>query len=225
MHLEPYLAIRERLDDLLRGTTGDQEVAACPSWSVRDVVAHMAGLCEDWVDGRLDRYASDSWTAGHVERAAGQSLDMILDRWSLVVERFARLDDDPSMGPPARWAFGDAVTHEADIRGTLGAGRVPDEAVALSLKGSIARWRDVLGATSLPTLLLRAPGLREWWIGTPDDPEAVVVEVPAYELFRALAGRRSEAQVQQWSWTVDPSPYLAAGLPYPFRFPDRDISD
>ena len=88
---------------------------------------------------------------------------------------FVELEDDPAMGPPGRWAVGDAFTHEADIRGSLGVERVPADAVALGLKGSIARWREVLGEDSMPTLLVRAPDLREWWIGTPDDPGAVVV--------------------------------------------------
>ena len=224
-HLEPYLAIRQRLDDLLRGRPGDERVPACPAWSVRDVVAHLTGLCEDWVERRLDGYASGAWTAAQVERCAGLTLDAILDRWAAAAERFARLDDDPVMGPPAQWAFGDAVTHEADVLGTVGAGRVPADAVALALKGSIARWREVLGATSLGTLVVRAPDLREWWIGTHEDPEATVVEAPSYEVFRALSGRRSEAQVRAWSWSADASPYLAAGLPYPFRFAEHDIVD
>jgi uncharacterized protein (TIGR03083 family) len=224
-HLHAYIAVQLRLDDLVRGRRGAEAVPACPAWTVRDVVAHLVGLCEDWVDHRLDGYATAAWTAAQVTRADGQDVDAILDRWVAAMAAFVELEDDPAMGPPGRWAVGDAFTHEADIRGSLGVERVPADAVALGLKGSIARWREVLGAASMPTLLVRAPDLREWWIGTPDDPGAVVVDVPAYELFRALAGRRTQEQVRAWAWSRDPTPYLAAGLPYPFRFAESTLVD
>jgi hypothetical protein len=129
------------------------------------------------------------------------------------------------MGPPARWAFGDAVTHEADIRGALRAGRVPADAVLLSLKGSVARWRDTLRNESIATLLLRAPDARDWWLGVRDDPRAVDVEAPAYEFFRALSGRRSLSQVRTWRWSGNSDPYLAIGLPYPFHWAEEDLLD
>jgi uncharacterized protein (TIGR03083 family) len=223
--VDAYDAVRSRVDDLVRGTAGDTPVPGCPAWRVRDVVAHMAGLCEDWVEGRLEAYASEAWTAAQVARFDGAPLDVVLDRWRDAAARFAALGDDPAMGPPARWGFGDAVTHEADLRGALGAGRVPAEAVVRSVKTSIARWRQVLADAGAPTLLLRAPDLREWWLGTPDDPHALVGEAPAYELFRALTGRRSRAQVEAWAWSAGPAPVLDAGLPHPFAWADSDIID
>ena len=125
---------------------GDAEcpVPSCPGWRVRDVVAHLAGLCEDWVDHHLGGYASDGWTSTQVSRFSQNSLDEILDRWRSAMTQFVALDDDPVMGAPARWAFGDAVSHEADIRGALHFGRVPDDAVLLALKPAISRWRQVL---------------------------------------------------------------------------------
>jgi uncharacterized protein (TIGR03083 family) len=222
---DAYRAVHDRLAALLRGRDGHERVAACPEWTVRDVVAHLAGLCEDWVDGQLDEYATEAWTARQVERFSGASLDEVLDRWATAIESFAVLPPDPVMGPPARWAFGDAVVHEADVRGALSAGRVPLEAAALSLKGQIARWRQVVAGAGLSTLLVRCPELREWWLGEHGDPGAVVVDVPAYEVFRALAGRRSVAQVRAWAWSEDPSPFLAAGLPYPFTFAAVALAD
>ena len=198
---------------------------ACPGWRVRDVVAHLAGLCEDWVDHRLDGYASERWTDAQISRSSGESLEEVLERWRSAAERFAQLEDDPTLGPPARWAFGDAITHEADIRGALQAGRVPPDAVLLSVKGSVARWRETLHAASAPTLLLRAPDARDWWLGARDDPKAVRVAAPAYEFFRALTGRRSESQVRMWEWSGSPDPFLDTGLPYPFHWASGDLFD
>jgi uncharacterized protein (TIGR03083 family) len=222
---DEYEAVRERVVAVTCAGDPDMPVPACPGWRVRDVVAHLTGLCEDWTHHRLDGYASDEWTAVQVSRFEGHTLEEVHERWRLAARQFARLDDDPVMGPPARWAFGDAITHEADIRGALGAGRVPRDAVMLALKGSIARWRETLRDAGAPTLLLLATDAREWWLGTPDDSRATVAEAWAYEIFRALAGRRSIDQVRAWTWSADPDPYLATGLPYPFRWADADVSD
>jgi uncharacterized protein (TIGR03083 family) len=223
--LRHYLAVRDRVASLVIGTDHEQRVPGSPAWSARDVVAHLSGLCEDWVAHRLDGYASQAWTDAQVARFAGYPVSEILERWQVASRAFAALPDDPVMGPPARWAFGDAVIHEADLRGAAGGGRVPHEAVASALKGAISRWRQVLADAHPRTLLVSAPDLRDWWIGTPDDPEAVTVSTPAYELFRALAGRRTEEQVRLWDWDDDPSPYIAAGLAYPFSWATAELMD
>ena len=54
------------------------------------------------------------------------------------------------------------------------------------------------------TLHVRTPDGPEWWLGTANDPEALVVEAPLYDVFRALAGRRSKDQVREWSWSAEP---------------------
>jgi uncharacterized protein (TIGR03083 family) len=220
-----YIEARDRIISLVSAADVAKIVPSCPEWQVKDVVGHLTGLCEDWVDHHLDGYASEAWTAAQVDRFAASTLDDVVERWYWASERFIRLDEDPVLGPPARWAFGDAITHEADIRGALGAERVPHEAVLLGLKASVSRWRDVLSQAETRTLLLRAPDARDWWLGTQGDPEMTVVEAPAYEFFRALAGRRSQAQMRNWEWSSDEQPYLAAGLPYPFRSASTDIQD
>ena len=222
--LDAYLAVRDRIVPVV-SAHGDERVPACPDWKVRDLVAHLTGLCEDWVEHRLTGYGSEEWTNAQVARFEGLTIPEILTRWGEAAARFADLADDPVMGPPARWAFGDAVTHEADLRAALSAGRVPDEAVRSALKGAIARWRQVLHDAGAPTLLVRAVDAREWWLGVPSDPDAVVVEASAYDVFRALAGRRSVDQVRGWKWSNDPDPYIEAGLPYPFTWARIDIHE
>jgi len=220
-----YIGVRDRIIALVGTANSSAVVPTCPRWRVQDVVGHLAGLCEDWVSHHLEGYASDEWTAAQVDRFAACTVDEVFERWYGASERFVLLDDDHVMGPPARWAFGDAVTHEADIRGAVGAERVPDAAVLLGLKGSISRWREILSRAKAPTLLVRAPDAREWWLGTPGDPEATIVEAPAYEFFRALTGRRSTGQVRRWKWSGESQPYVAAGLPYPFQWASGDIQD
>jgi uncharacterized protein (TIGR03083 family) len=225
VNTDGYAAVYARVAAIVLKGDPDAPVPACPEWRVRDVLAHLVGLCEDWVDHRLDGYASKKWTDAQVARFSGETVEQILERWRRAAERFAQLNDDPVMGPPSRWAFGDAVTHEADIRGALHAGRVPSDAVVLSIKGSVSRWRETLRNASVPTLLLQGPDTRDWWLGVHDDPDAVVVEASAYEFFRALTGRRSVSQVRSWRWSRNPDPYLAIGLPYPFHWAVQDLLD
>lgn len=221
---ELYLDVVARLRDIVVAADVDTVVPTCPAWRVRDVMAHLTGLAEDWVTDNLSGYASEGWTANQVTRHASLPIEQLTDRLASAAEELVALPDHPVMGPPARFAFGDAVVHEADIRGALDGGRVPPDAVAASLKGQIAMWRLTLKQAEAPTVLLQTE-LREWWLGTPDDPAHINVSTEAYEVFRALAGRRSENQVRSWRWSDDPSPVIAHGLPYPFTFALVDVAD
>jgi len=225
MDLHAYLEVRDRLIPIVSVSDPEVAVPACPGWRVRDVLAHLTGLCEDWVERRLEGYGSETWTASQVERFSDWSVAKLIARWRELSDSFAKLDDDTMMGPPSRWAFGDAVIHEADIRGSLMAGRVPQSAVLLALKGTIGRWRQTLQSGDVPSLHLRTVEARDWWLGQADDGGAVEVQAPLYEVFRALAGRRSEGQVRAWDWSSDPAPYLSVGLPYPFRWGSEDLHD
>ena len=51
----------------------NKAVPACPGWSVRDVVAHMTAVAEDWAAGSLAGPPTDEQTAAHVARFAAMS--------------------------------------------------------------------------------------------------------------------------------------------------------
>jgi Mycothiol maleylpyruvate isomerase N-terminal domain len=55
---EDYEAVHARVAALVLEGDPETPVPACPEWRVRDVIAHLVGLCEDWVDHRLDGYGS-----------------------------------------------------------------------------------------------------------------------------------------------------------------------
>ena len=46
-------------------------VAACPGWSVRHGMAHLAAVAEDWVRGRLAGPPTDEETAAQIARFGG----------------------------------------------------------------------------------------------------------------------------------------------------------
>jgi uncharacterized protein (TIGR03083 family) len=223
--VEAYEAVRRRLEPVLSVADPRRAVPACPGWSVGDVLAHLVGLCEDWVQGRFDGYASDEWTAAHLERHRGESCASLLERWSATMWAFAAVGDSPLGATPARWAFGDAVVHEADLRGATTSGRVPGTAVELGLQGALARWGQGLRLAGLGGVRIVLPDGRTLCAGAPEHKIEIEVAVDLYEVFRGVAGRRSVAQVAEWSWSEDPGPYLDAGPPYPFRWARIPILD
>ena len=225
--LQPYRDVVDRVTALTLGCGEhlDDMVPACPDWTARQVVAHLAGLAHDWVDGRLDGYGSDAWAQDQVDRFAGHAIEEVLASWATAVDRFGSLPPSPIGGTPAMWAFGDAVVHEADLRPVIQpATRVPDDAHGMGLKTAIARWRSQLATAGVAPLDIVATGLRTWRVGD-SDAVAERVETTSYELFRALFGRRSRPQVEAWAWSTDPAPYLDAGLPFPFSWATADLVD
>ena len=81
---------RERVSALVRGAgdeAGQRVVPACPRWTVRDVVAHLTGVCDDILAGRLDGVATDPWTDAQVARRAGRPVEDILDDRRRYVEQ------------------------------------------------------------------------------------------------------------------------------------------
>jgi hypothetical protein len=127
------------------------------------------------------------------------------------------------LGPAALMAFVDALTHEADLRGALRADRLPAGEVPLAMKPLVARWRQTLAGAGVPPLLVRVVGGRDWTVGAAS--AEVHVDVDLYDLFRALTGRRSAAQVARWAWSRDPGPFIRAGLPFPFTWAADDLDD
>lgn len=226
-HLGPYLGVFARVRELARSAEEslDETIPACPDWTARQVIAHLAGLAEDWVADHLDDYGSDAWAAAQAARFEGRSLDGVLAAWETAAGQFGELGPSPLGGTPAMWAFGDAVVHEADLRPVLASGtRVPEDAMRLGLKAALARWRAELAAAAVPPLDLVTIDMRTWRVGDPD-AAAHSVTTTGYELFRALFGRRTRAQVEAWDWSRDPAVYLDVGLPYPFRWARSAVED
>jgi uncharacterized protein (TIGR03083 family) len=186
-----YRTTRQRVTGLLAALEpGDDEraVPACPGWTVHDLVAHMTGVSDDALNGRLDGVATDPWTAAQVERGRAMSVADLVTRWS---EQGPVFEGFPL--PPE--AVIDLTTHEHDLRGALDrpGARDSDE---LLFAFAFAADR----ATSV------MPGLRIESGGAsygPADATAVLRGQP-FELYRALLGRRSADQLRGLDWQDGP---------------------
>jgi len=207
-----YRALRERVSELVRATDPtalDAIAAATPEWRVRDVLAHMAGVNTDIVNGNLNGVASDAWTDAQVATRRDWPVEDLLVEWETngsAVEANAAM-----LGSAAgQWVY-DACTHEHDIRQALAAPGARDtDAVAIAFEwgtDSLARGLDGLG---VPGLVLETDGGSKA-VGTGEPRAAVRVE--RFEVIRAMTGRRSVAQMEAYGWDGPPQPaHLVLGI-------------
>jgi uncharacterized protein (TIGR03083 family) len=232
---------RVRITELLRERgqdVGERRVPACPDWSVKDLVAHLQHVTEEYSAGRhpyatLDRSdtsrfddparndTNEAWADDGVAARRGQSLEQLLDAWATTSQQLYRMMTDEPALPDAdendylAWsALGDFAIHYQDMHGALG------------LEGDRDAYCAKVGFATLPILFCShastvpgVPGLRlvtqrgEVAIG---DGEPVVHEVDWFELYRAISGRRTRAQIAALLSPLDAELYLPAFTLYPF---------
>jgi uncharacterized protein (TIGR03083 family) len=184
----------------------DTIAPATPEWRVRDIAAHLAGVCDDIVAGNMAGVASDEWTAAQVAKRADWTTDRLLADWdehATVVE-----DQMNDWGPGMGQMVFDAFTHQQDIRGALGepGGREsPAAAIAFDwFTANLQAPPDV--STDDPPL--RSPIHLVTEAGNVDilgPPGAgTTLRVSRFEFLRAITGRRSRAQIEAMDWDGAP---------------------
>lgn len=195
---ERYRSARSRLEPILGGldeAAWDTPVAACPGWRVRDVLAHLVGIIEDAVAGRIDGPPAPELTREEVERHRGDRPQDLLRSWTEMAPFF-----EEALSRGERWpAFLDVLSHEHDIRGALGLGGARDHddvltAAALLLSGLPSDVSVVAGD-----------------LASPGGPASTAdLETTPFEVLRLRLGRRSRAQVLALDWRGDPEPIVDA---------------
>ena len=175
---------------------------ALPGWAVRDTLGHVAGVCADVLSGRLDGAPGDEWTRRQVTERAGLSCDQVAAEWAANAQALlSRLAVDRRY---TRTAL-DVWHHWFDVVGAL---HLPVVWVAPMVTLLVTEQVRVLTRRwppELPTIAVVAPS-GGWRIGGADP--TVTVEADDFELVRALAGRRSPAQMSALRWSTDPGPWL-----------------
>jgi uncharacterized protein (TIGR03083 family) len=173
------------------------ELAACPGWSVRDVVAHMTAVAEDWAAGRLTGPPTDEQTAAQIARFGGHAVASVLTAWSDAAARLDRMAETGGGAPP----LGDVVVHEHDVRAAIGRpGTRDSEAVWLSSDQLLTNLR-----TPVPLRVKVEDG--EYRCG-PDGGDEICLRTGRFEALRWRTGRRSRAQLAAMDWSDDPTPVL-----------------
>ncbi len=195
-------------------------VPCCPDWTVKDVVSHVTGICDDLLAGNLEGVTTDPWTAAQVAARRHQPVAEIVAEWGeLGPQVEAMLPAVPI--EPARMLIGDLATHEHDLRGALSEpGARDSDAVVIGISFIVPNFLAAGAAQNLPPLRVRA-GDSEW-VTDGSRPETSV-SADRFELLRAMTGRRSPAQLRRLTWSGDPQPHLAAFSWGPFTVAAADI--
>ena len=230
MAIDPAAAYQEAqqsLAALVRGCDAaalDTVVPACPLWTVADVVRHLTGVAGDVVAGTLPadlnpieswhtpegQEAGDAHTDNHVRSRSGRDIGDVLAEWDTTTAELLHILRREREAPQPL-AFievipvSDIAVHLQDVRGAL---RQPGDRDSGALRLALAAYAIGTGmrlsSRGLPALRIRY-----------DDRERVVgVGEPAatwsgdrFSVFRALAGRRSRAQILAMDWDGDPTPF------------------
>jgi uncharacterized protein (TIGR03083 family) len=222
-----YDASRRRLSELLRSLSPEQlesVVPGCPEWTVRQLVGHLVGAPNDIFAGRFGDLPGDEWTGRQVTERAHLSLEELLTTWEQETPQWMeRMAGDDRFRPILVL---DAFTHEHDVRGAVGAPPADDDVAVDTVDFVVQQmtgWLDqsLRADESRPALRVRAAE-HEWVVGT-GEPAATVTLPSLFELARALAGRRSRKQLEDYEWEGDRSKLLDAIPQLPMAAEDQPL--
>jgi uncharacterized protein (TIGR03083 family) len=196
------------LDDVELSTA----VAACPGWSIRDVVAHLAATADDIGQGRLTGAPTDDETAAQIARFDGQPVSDVIAAWTDAAAHLNHLAETRGLELPV----GDVTSHEHDVRAALGRpGARDSDAVHYSSDRLLKSLR-----TPVRLCVIVEDG--EYCSGPDDGPE-IGLRTTRFEALRWRTGRRSRAQLAAMDWSADPAPVL--DHLYMFGPADMDIDE
>ncbi len=208
MYYQLYVDSAHRVADLvapLDAAALQTRTPACPDWTVHDVLAHLAGGAASFGTPSYAGIGSDGWANEHVESRQGVPVaDLIAEREACAVKLSELAPDDFRGWLPV---VHDALIHEADIRGTIGAPQLPADALA----GAFPLLAAVLPMRlrALGPMTLELDGQPRSW---GDGPPGLVVSATMFEFWRGMFGRRSKQQLRSWVVTGDAEAF-AATLP------------
>ena len=201
-----YRTSRERFTAFIRELSpGDLATAvpACPGWSVRDVLGHVAGITDDALHGRIKGIPDDEQTADQVARSAQLSVDELITRWETQSPDFQAVLT--SVGPSLAPAAIDVAAHEQDIRGALGKpGSRYNATIAWALPMMMYGFTRRVENAGLPSVRVEVEGE----VMADGPPDGLVLRISQHEAFRSLLGRRSREQVATYDWSGDPGAVL-----------------
>ncbi|SEF33388.1 TIGR03083 family protein [Amycolatopsis pretoriensis] len=204
-----YPEVRRGFRALLGARTGvgRRRVPACPEWTVADLVGHLTGIAERV----LERHG------GAVPVSTASTVPELLDHWDDVGEDLDRRLAEAG-GRSGEVMVMDAYTHELDLRAALGVPPPVEHAAwAPSFEVLVRGFSGSVAGRGLPALRLRTTGGSQWTAGA--GRPAATLTAPAHELYRALAGRRSLAQLSGLEWSAAPGTWLPAFSWGPFSPP------
>ena len=191
-----YVALRARVIDLLRSTpesSGNIVVPCTPEWTVRQLTAHLVGVPEDVLAGRMEGVTTEAWTQAQVERYGHLALLDLADLFEASAPKIdAIIHNFPQ--PIISQFVMDAVTHEQDMRSALG---VPGGRDSKAIEVGVGFFLNLFEAN--------------------DPPLSAALEdtsVSRWDVLRSLTGRRTIEQMNSLGLDGDAIARQFAGLPF-----------
>ncbi|MEV0677331.1 maleylpyruvate isomerase family mycothiol-dependent enzyme [Actinosynnema sp. NPDC050436] len=199
-----YDVARRRIVSLVTNGDPAAEVEACPGWTVKDVVAHLAAGLGDFADNAFDGVETGEWGERQVRDRRDHPLGDLLAEWERNFQAAGGLFDSP-LGAVL---IAEVVEHEHDIRTALGRpGERDNAAVRAALTRPLQEVDQRLRTRDLPALRITLEhGDRIVGEGDP----AATLRTSSFELLRVVGGRRSEGQIRSLDWDADPTRWLGA---------------
>jgi uncharacterized protein (TIGR03083 family) len=172
-------------------------VPCTPSWTVRDVLSHVAGVTDDIANGRVEGAATDPWTAAQVDRWRDVAPALLIEQWNSQIAAVADLLEQLDEVRPAI----DCFNHEHDVRHALGLDpSLPTEFLELM----VARFAGVPVGPAVTITF--ADGATASIPGEGDS--LALTGITQYEFGRSRLGRRTREQVANYDWSQPPSDEL-----------------
>lgn len=192
-----YQEAQGRVRILVNNQNANLPVPTCPGWTVKDVVAHLTGVFDDFRRGNMENAASDEWTAAQVESRKTRSLADIGAEWHTLVHTYPAVFRHEYVGNLVT----DLICHEFDIRGAIGN---REARYLLDIRTSAIYFLNgvdhALRQENLPALRIQVED-KALTVGE-GEPEGTVT-LSWFELFRTVSGRRSRSQVEALPWEGD----------------------
>jgi uncharacterized protein (TIGR03083 family) len=145
-----YRANVDAVASLAEGLSDEElatRVPATPEWSVREVLAHLAGSPADALSGRMDGAPGPEWTARHVgERAERSPEELVAEIRGTVDAVVAMLEGNDR--PALVW---NVAVHHADLHEALGQSAPPEHLwrpVVDSMKPSLGEHASAFARVS-----------------------------------------------------------------------------
>ncbi len=217
---QAYRESRNKIEALINDHKGDFKeiiVPGSPEWSVHDVVAHLAGILDDISCGKVEGVGSKEWTAMQVQKRKVFDTKEVLDEWNRLSPQFEESLD--ALGRMGKLSVMDVVTHEFDICGALQIQCEKDtDRLDIAFDFIV---NGVVHSALKKGITIGVVAGNEYG----DTVEGPVLQASKYEAFRALTGRRSEAQILSMNWRGDPYKALPALNFGPFSPSLTDVFD
>jgi uncharacterized protein (TIGR03083 family) len=201
-HADAYKRAQQRVLTLVDDDVAATDVPACPGWTVKDVIAHLAGFFTAYRSGNPQEAFGPQWGDREVAARKDRSLQECVTEWNDLVTDPGDLFES-RFGPVA---VSDVLAHEQDIRNALGQpGARDDENIVPSVLMGLSFLENKPETQELPALRIVTEEIDQT-LGQGEP--AATMRTSTFELFRTIHGRRTPKQVRAMDWEGDSEPWI-----------------